>query len=174
MSDSPGPPEVATDPAIAFDAGHFRMVMGHFPTGVTIVTGHSPSGPTGFTIGSFTSVSLDPPLVGFFPGRNSTSWPEIEKAGVFCVNVLSEHQADLCWRFARDVEDKFDGVPWRASPSGSPIIDGVLAWIDCDLETVVEAGDHWFVMGRVRELEVETDHGPMLFFRGKLGGFLDG
>ena len=157
-----------------FDSARFRHVLGHFPTGVTVVTAMWAGRPEGLTIGSFTSVSLDPPLVGFFPGRNSTSWPEIEKAGVFCVNVLSEHQADLCWRFARDVEDKFDGVPWRSSPSGSPIIDGVLAWIDCDLETVVEAGDHWFVMGRVRELEVETDHGPMLFFRGKLGGFLDG
>jgi flavin reductase (DIM6/NTAB) family NADH-FMN oxidoreductase RutF len=128
------------------------------------------------TIGSFTSVSLDPPLVGFFPGRNSTSWPEIEKAGVFCVNVLSEHQAELCWSFAKETEtgDKFQDIRWRPSSSGSPIIDGVLAWIDCDLENVVEAGDHWFVMGRVRELEVETDHGPMLFFRGKLGGFLGG
>ena len=156
------------------DTSDLRRVFGAFPSGVVSVCALVDGEPVGMVFSSFTSVSLDPPLVGFFPGRNSTSWPDIAKAGVFCVNVLSEHQGDLVWRFAREIDDKFDGVRWRTSSSGSPIIDGVLAWIDCDLENVVEAGDHWFVMGRVRELEVETDHGPMLFFRGKLGGFLDG
>jgi flavin reductase (DIM6/NTAB) family NADH-FMN oxidoreductase RutF len=155
------------------DSAQFRHVLGHFPTGVTVVTGYYEEEPHGLTIGSFTSVSLDPPLVGFFPGRGSRSWPEIEMSGAFCVNVLSVRQAELCWRFAREGDDRFDGVVWRPSTTGSPIIQGVVAWIDCDLEKVVEAGDHWFVMGRVRELEVEgeLEHGPMLFFRGKLGGF---
>jgi 3-hydroxy-9,10-secoandrosta-1,3,5(10)-triene-9,17-dione monooxygenase reductase component len=154
-----------------FDATRFRQVLGHFPTGVTVVTGAANGTPAGLTIGSFTSVSLDPPLVGFFPGRTSSSWPVIDASGAFCVNVLSEHQHELCWRFAREIDDKFDGVAWRPGATGSPIIDGVVAWIDCDIDKVVEAGDHWFVMGRVRELGVEGDHGPMLFFRGQLGGF---
>ena len=95
----------------------------------------------------------------------------MERSGAFCVNILSEYQGELCWRFAKEGDDKFQDVGWRPAATGSPVIDGVLSWIDCDIEKVVEAGDHWFVMGRVRELEVETDHGPMLFFRGKLGGF---
>ena len=155
------------------DSAQFRKVLGHFPTGVTVVTGQADGKVQGLTIGSFTSVSLDPPLVGFFPAKTSESWPDIEKSGAFCVNVLSEKQVDLCWRFAKEGDDRFDGVVWRPASSGSPIIQGVVAWIDCDIDNVVEAGDHWFVMGRVRELEVEgdTEHGPMLFFRGKLGGF---
>jgi len=154
-----------------FDATRFRQVLGHFPTGVTVVTSALDGAPYGITIGSFSSVSLDPPLVGFFPGKDSTSWPAMERSGAFCVNILSEHQGELCWRFAKEGDDKFKDVGWRPAATGSPVIDGVLSWIDCDLDKVVEAGDHWFVMGRVRELEVETDHGPMLFFRGKLGGF---
>jgi flavin reductase (DIM6/NTAB) family NADH-FMN oxidoreductase RutF len=155
------------------DATRFRHVLGHFPTGVTVVTGYHAGKAHGLTIGSFTSVSLDPPLVGFFPGKSSESWPSIEPSGAFCVNVLSTKQTELCWRFAREGDDRFDGLVWRPASSGSPVIQGVVAWIDCDIEKVVEAGDHWFVMGRVRQLEVEdeAEHGPMLFFRGKLGAF---
>jgi len=154
-----------------FDSARFRHVLGHFPTGVTVVTSTFEGDPYGITIGSFSSVSLDPPLVGFFPAKNSTSWPAMERSGAFCVNILSEFQGELCWHFAKEGDDKFKDVGWHPAATGSPVIDGVLSWIDCDIEKVVEAGDHYFVMGRVRELEVETDHGPMLFFRGKLGGF---
>jgi flavin reductase (DIM6/NTAB) family NADH-FMN oxidoreductase RutF len=153
------------------DAAQFRNVLGHFPTGVTVITATDGDKPVGFTIGSFTSVSLEPPLVGFLPMRSSDTWPAIERAGRFCVNVLAEDQHDLCWVFAKDVDEKFHGVPFRHSPNGSPILEGVVAWMDCDVHAVVEAGDHWFVMGWVRELQVERDHGPMLFHRGKLGGF---
>jgi len=178
MSDSPGPPEVATDPAIAFDAGHFRMVMGHFPTGVTIVTGHSPSGPTGFTIGSFTSVSLDPPLVGFLPQTDSVTWEMIAPSGRFCVNVLSAEQDDLCWKFAKTGTEttRFDGVAWHESPSGSPILNRAVAWIDCVVEEVYTLGDHFFVLGRVEFLDADADQDglpprPLVFFRGNIGEF---
>jgi flavin reductase (DIM6/NTAB) family NADH-FMN oxidoreductase RutF len=159
-----------------FDSTRFRHVLGHFPTGVVVVTAAPPSGPVGFTIGSFTSVSLDPPLVGFFPGKASTTWPGIEEAGSFCVNVLAAHQGDLCWLFAKERDDKFDDCPWEPSPStGSPLLPGVVAWIDCDIEHVVDAGDHWFVLGRVLELDIADEAGePLLFFRGKLGGFVLG
>jgi 3-hydroxy-9,10-secoandrosta-1,3,5(10)-triene-9,17-dione monooxygenase reductase component len=155
-----------------FDSARFRQVLGHFPTGVTVVAGTSEDGPVGLTIGSFTSVSLDPPLVGFLPGKGSSSWPMMHRAGAFCVNILAADQGDLCWRFARE-EARFDGLTWQAAGSGSPIIEGVLAWIDCTVEEVVDAGDHWFVLGRVLSMEAR-DGEPMLFFRGKLGSFVEG
>lgn len=152
------------------DSARFRQVLGHFPTGVTIVTGLSPSGePGGLTIGSFASVSLDPPLVGFLPGLSSKSWPEIAPTGAFCVNILAPDQGELCWRFARESGGRYDGVEWTPAPSGSPILPGVIGWIDCSVEHVYEMGDHWFVLGRVEELHHEPDvPDAMVFFRGKV------
>ena len=96
----------------SFDGVQFRKVLGHFPTGVTIVTGWSGDIPCGFTIGSFTSVSLDPPLVGFLPMVASDTWQAMAPAGKFCVNVLRDDQADLCWRFAKSGvgDGRFDDV----------------------------------------------------------------
>jgi flavin reductase (DIM6/NTAB) family NADH-FMN oxidoreductase RutF len=155
---------------MAFDSSRFRQVLGHYPTGVTVVTALSGDRPVGLTIGSFTSVSLDPALVGFLPAKSSESWPAIEAAGWFCVNVLADDQGELCWRFARDSDDKFAEVGWHPAPSGAPILNGATAWIDCQVHTVVDAGDHWFVMGLVHELEVERDHAPLVFWLGKLCG----
>ncbi len=157
-----------------FDSARFRQVLGHFPTGVTIITGMSGGHPYGMTIGSFTSVSLEPPLVGFLPMADSISWQAIADSGRFCVNVLGADQGDLCWSFARTAEDqRFEDVPWEPSPNGSPILGGVIAWIDCTTEAVMEMGDHLFVLGRVTDLHVwdGTEPAPLLFFRGKLGGF---
>ena len=166
-------------PDKAFDSDHFRMVMGHFPTGVTVVTGRDAGGsPHGFTIGSFTSVSLDPPMVGFLPQIGSATWEAISASGSFCVNVLSDQQSDLCWKFAKSTNDasRFDGVKWHAAPLGSPILDRAVAWIDCAVEHVYDMGDHHFVLGRVEGLDADADHDgrppePLLFFKGTLGGF---
>lgn len=158
------------------DTRQFRDVLGHFPTGVTVVTGVDAQGtPHGITIGSFVSVSLDPPLVGFFPGKNSRSWPAIAQSGSFCVNLLAAGQDELCWRFAKEPaegeDSKFTGVTWTRSASGSPVLPGVIGWIDCTVESVSEAGDHWFVMGRVVGLAHEADvSDAMVFFRGKVTG----
>jgi 3-hydroxy-9,10-secoandrosta-1,3,5(10)-triene-9,17-dione monooxygenase reductase component len=154
------------------DSASYRKVLGHFPTGVTVITadpvGHRP---TGLTIGSFTSVSMDPPLVGFLPQKSSTAWPLVRDAGAFCVNILAHGQDELCWRFAKVADDRFDGVAWRPAPdTASPILDGVLAWIDCRIEEVVDAGDHWFVLGRVMSMDCRPGD-PLLFFTGKLGTF---
>jgi flavin reductase (DIM6/NTAB) family NADH-FMN oxidoreductase RutF len=159
-----------------FDSARFRHVLGHFPTGVTIITAAPRGVAVGLTIGSFTSVSLDPPLVGFLPGKASTTWPGIEEAGAFCVNVLARAQGELCWSFARETDDKFVDVSWTPAPAtGSPVLDGIVSWIDCRIERVVDAGDHWFVVGLVEDLDVaDEDTEPLLFFRGKLGGFLLG
>lgn len=159
--------------AVAFDSGTFRRVLGHYPTGVCVVTAVAgDDAPTGMVVGSFTSVSLDPPLVAFFPAKNSHSWPRIEKAGKFCVNILASDQKPLCQQFStKGANDKFAGVTHRVSANGSPILDGVVAWIDCRLEAVHEAGDHYIVLGRVIALEVETPGKPLLFFQGDYGEF---
>jgi len=162
---------------LSLDPLLYRRVLGYFPTGVTVVTACTADrAPVGVTIGSFSSVSLDPPLVGFLPMIHSDRWPEIRAAGVFCVNVLNADQGDLCWQFARtNIVEPFDGVAWRPSAAtGSPIIDGVIAWIDCSIEDVIVAGDHHFVTGRVLQLEhvsPESDPNALLFYRGKLGEF---
>ena len=155
----------------------FRKVLGHFPTCVTVVTATTGSGePIGLTIGSFTSVSLDPPLVGFLPQIDSDRWAAIQATGNFAVNELGADQGELCWQFARSsVEFPFEGVSWRPAPiTGSPLIDGSVAWIDCSIEGVVDAGDHHFVLGRVLDLqhtEAVADPDPLLFYRGQLGHF---
>lgn len=161
-----------------FDSRKFRDVMSHFPTGVTVVTGLDNSAqPHGITIGSFVSVSLDPPLVGFLPGKNSRSWPQIAESGKFCVNILGSDQAEDCWRFAKEpVEDeqgntpnKFDGVNWKPAGSGAPILGSVIGWIDCTVDSVHDVGDHWFVVGMVTSLGHAADvDNAMVFFRGKV------
>lgn len=156
----------------SIDSHQFREVLGQYPTGVCVVTAAPGGGPAaGFVVGSFTSVSLDPPLVAFFPDKKSTSWPKIAAAGHFCVNILSADQEHLCRQFASRAEDKFAGVETRAASTGAPILDGVVAWIDCELESVTEAGDHYIVLGRVRELQIETGALPLLFFQGGYGRF---
>lgn len=145
-------------------------MLGYVPTSVVVVTGlDDKSEPHGITIGSFTSVSLDPPLVGFLPAINSQSWPLIAAGGSFCVNVLSSTQTELCWIFAKEADNRFAGIDWSAAPSGSPIIDGSLAWIDCTIHSVTEVGDHYFVVGRVEHLassDLAAD--AMVFFAGKV------
>jgi flavin reductase (DIM6/NTAB) family NADH-FMN oxidoreductase RutF/DNA-binding IclR family transcriptional regulator len=156
----------------AVEGAHFRQVLGQYPTGVCVVSAIGPDGrPVGLSVGSFASVSLDPPLVAFMPDKRSSSWPKIRPAGAFCVNVLSVEQEGLCRVFASKAVDKFAGVAWRPASSGSPVIEGAVAWIDCDLERVDAAGDHEIVLGRVRDLGMGGDALPLLFFRGGYGRF---
>jgi len=150
------------------EAGEMRRVMGHFATGVTIVTGTDDGEPVGFACQSFTSVSLEPPLVLFCPAHTSRSWPRIQKSGSFSVNVLAEDQLELCKAFASSGEDKFAGLAWHLTPWG-PSLDNVLATVHCDIESVVPAGDHDVVVGRVRELVTHRDAAPLVFFRGQFG-----
>ena len=149
---------------------HFRHVLGHFPTGVTVVTAMVDGDqPGGFAVGSFFSVSLDPPLVGFCAGKGSTSWPAIRASGSFCANILAEDQETACRAMSVSGADKFAGLAWTRAGSGCPKLVGALAYVDCDIEAVHDAGDHEICVGRVRELAVERDHGPLVFFRGGYG-----
>jgi len=156
------------------DGATFRQVLGRYPTGVTLVGGCDDDGPFAMVIGSFTSVSLDPPLVQFMPSVDSTTWPRIEATGGYCVNVLGDDQLALSNSFfARDV-DPFDGVDWERGPTGSPVVKGCLAWIDCEIDAVHRAGDHHIVVGRVLALgEGASAAGPLLFFGGGYGRFDD-
>jgi 3-hydroxy-9,10-secoandrosta-1,3,5(10)-triene-9,17-dione monooxygenase reductase component len=151
----------------AFDAADFRRVLGHFPTGVAAISAVDEHGPVGLAVGSFTSVSLDPPMIGFFAGKTSTSWPRIERAGSFVANVLAEHQQDVSAAFAARGGDKFAQVAWRRGGNGAPILDGVAAWIECDLVNVAEAGDHLFILGQVLDLGVAEEGRPLVFFQGR-------
>ncbi len=156
-----------TDEGAGFDSARFRQVLGHFPTGITVVTAGKGSDRTGVAIGSFFSVSLDPPLVGFCAGKQSSTWPRIREAGSFCVNVLAGDQEDVSRAFASKATDKFEGLGYSPGPfSGAPLLDGALAWIDCEIEAVHEAGDHEIVVGRVHDLGVSEERGPLVFFRG--------
>ncbi|OQR58940.1 NADPH-flavin oxidoreductase [Streptomyces maremycinicus] len=171
---------VREDERAPVDQGEFRRVLGSFASGVTVVTapavegedggGQGTAGPAGFACQSFSSLSLDPPLVAFMVGRTSTSWPRIARAGVFCVNVLSAGQAGLCRAFAASGTDKFAGVAHDAAPvSGAPRLAGTLAWIDCAIHAVHTGGDHLVVVGRVHALGTgeAADEPPLLFHRGR-------
>uniref|UniRef100_UPI00274185C1 flavin reductase family protein n=1 Tax=Actinoplanes sp. RD1 TaxID=3064538 RepID=UPI00274185C1 len=116
------------------------------------------------------SLSLDPPLIAFSPARTSTSYPRIRDTGSFCVNILEASQRPLCEQFARTGTDKWAGVSWTPGRTGSPILDGVLASIDCELEREVEAGDHYLTIGRVVELDSNPGVSPLLFFNGSYAG----
>lgn len=152
-----------------FDSARFRQVLGHFPTGVCVVSAIEGGTPVGMAIGSFFSVSLDPPLVGFCAGRSSSTWPRLRAAGGFCINVLADDQEGVSRVFASKDPDKFAGIGWEPSPLGSPRIDGALAWIDCALETTHEAGDHDIAIGAVHDLAVAREGNPLVFFRGGYG-----
>jgi flavin reductase (DIM6/NTAB) family NADH-FMN oxidoreductase RutF len=150
------------------EPGEMRRVLGHFATGVTVVGGFDDGTPVGFACQSFTSVSLDPPLVLFCPAHTSTTWPRIQASGSFTVNVLAEDQTDLAKRFATTGIDKFAGLDWEPTKWG-PSINGVLASVHCDIQQIHAAGDHDVVIGHVRELVTHRDSGPLLFFRGQFG-----
>ncbi|WP_307380632.1 flavin reductase [Microbacterium sp. W4I20] len=154
------------------DPARYRQVMGQYPTGIAMVTATSQDGsPVGMIVGTFASVSLDPPLVSFMPTRTSTTWPQIEAAGSFCVNVLTVAQEPVCRAFRAEGVDRFAGEPWRTGATGSPILERSAAWIDCEIVNVLDAGDHVIVLGAVVEMDAPNTELPLLFFQGGYGSF---
>jgi 3-hydroxy-9,10-secoandrosta-1,3,5(10)-triene-9,17-dione monooxygenase reductase component len=160
----------------------FRQVLGHFCTGVAVITTADAAGPAGFTCQSFAALSLDPPLVLFCPAVASATWPRIEKAGHFCANVLADEQRELARVFAGQGAGraggaagaagaagagKFDGVGWSPAPSGAPVLDDAVAWVTAEVADVHEAGDHYLVTGRVTGLEACRPGPPLLFYKGR-------
>ena len=125
--------------------------------------------PVGMTCQSFSSVSLTPPLVMFCPAKTSRAWPLMRQAGFFCVNILSAEQQEISNAMATKRSKKFDGVKWEPAPTGAPVVDGVLGYVDCVIDTVHEAGDHYIVVGRVKELAMGDAEkaDPILFYQGR-------
>jgi len=160
-------PALHTDPEPDTDASRYRQVLGHFCTGVTVITTMDEQRPAGFACQAFAALSLEPPLVLFCPSRSSVTWPVIARAGHFCANVLADGQQELARRFGTSGGDKFAGVRWSPSPSGAPVLDGALTWVECAVEAVHEAGDHYLVTGRVTVLGACRPGRPLLFYRGR-------
>lgn len=146
-----------------------RDVLGHFASGVTVITGIDPADesgrPAGFACQSFHALSLEPPLVCLCVGKLSTTWPRIRASGRFAVNILGAHQEGLSRAFAISGVDKFAGVRWSASPLGSPLLDAALGWVDCTVGEIHDGGDHEIVVGNVVSLAARGSD-PLLFFRG--------
>jgi flavin reductase (DIM6/NTAB) family NADH-FMN oxidoreductase RutF len=161
-----------TEQVLTPDATAFRETLGHFVTGVTIITAIDGGEPVGMAANSFTSVSLDPPLILFCAAHSSSTWPRIRRARSFTVNILDEDQEALCRLFAQKGVDRFSKVGWRPGAAGAPVLDDVHAYIDCDIWAEYEGGDHMIVVGRVLELGLNADAGPLLFYRGTYGRLL--
>lgn len=151
----------------AVNPRELRNVLGHFGSGVTIVTAMSDGGPVGFTCQSFSALSLDPAQVVLCPSRSSTSWPEIRKAQTFCVNVLSASQRHLSDRFARSGGAKFGGVEWRPAGGGAPILAGASAWFELSIRAEHPGGDHTVVVADVVDFAASTEKSPLMFAHGR-------
>jgi flavin reductase (DIM6/NTAB) family NADH-FMN oxidoreductase RutF len=144
----------------------YRDTVGRYASGVTVITGLSDGAAAGFTCQSFHSVSLEPRLVLISVMRSSTTYPRVRASGCFAVNVLAEGQEGMSDRFARSGTDKWAGVPWRPSPAGLPVIEGVLAWLDCTIRDEHPAGDHLIVVGEVTAFGTteRERRSPLIFY----------
>ncbi|BCJ06865.1 monooxygenase [Pseudomonas sp. RtIB026] len=156
-------------PCTAIEPLRFREALGHYASGITVITSHSDGEPLGFTCQSFYSVSMNPPLVSFSVMSSSASYPGIRQAGRFAVNILSGEQVGISNQFARRGTDKWQGIDWQTSPLGNPIIAGSLHWLDCEIHAEHAAGDHLIVIGEVKALNVQDADAaqPLLYFKGQ-------
>jgi len=148
------------------ESNELRRVMGHFATGVTIITTVSKSGaPFGLTANAFTSVSLNPPLLLVAVDKKAESYPHFEESKVFTVNILSDEQETLSRKFAVSGGDKFQGVAYQMGANGVPILDGALAYLECKLYAVYDGGDHTLFLGEIEEARTREIK-PLIFYRG--------
>jgi flavin reductase (DIM6/NTAB) family NADH-FMN oxidoreductase RutF len=154
------------------DQAHYRNVMGHLPTGVVALSGLTPDSPQpcGLVVGTFQSLSLDPPLVSFSVARTSTSWPKLSAAGRVCASVLAAGQEPVCRALSSKRPDKFAEIDWFLSDDRSARISGAHAWIDCDVTLELDGGDHVIVLAQVVRMDTGTGE-PLVFHKGQLGGY---
>src|SRR5262249_6509364 len=153
------------------DAASLRTVLGHFATGIAIVTAVDGEEPVGMACNSFTSVSLEPQLVLFCAAKSSTTWPRIQAAGKWAANILGEDAEEVSRLFAQKGADRFARIAYTFGRSGAPILEASLAFVDCETIAEHDAGDHVIVVGRVLELGYAPDGKPLLFYRGGYGRF---
>lgn len=162
---------ISTESAPTIDPRTFRDVMGHYPTGVVLVTAMLEGQPVGMVVGTFSSVSLEPPLVSFMPMTTSGTYAKLRQADSLCINVLAHDQSGACRTLASKDPEKFSKVDWELSEHGAPQLAGAVAYIHCRLEQEVEAGDHYISLCAVDDLQVARPVTPLLFFQGGYGGF---
>lgn len=173
MSQQPQVPAGDDAGSAGIDQATFRHVLGHYPTGVTVVTGVTDDGDQlAMVVGTFTSVSLDPPLVAFLPMRTSRTFEAMRQCRTLCVNVLTGDQEKIGRTIASRREDKLAGIPFHMSPHGAPILERSLAWFDVRLDQTVEAGDHWIALCEVLDMGVGEASPPLIFFQGGYGSFV--
>jgi 3-hydroxy-9,10-secoandrosta-1,3,5(10)-triene-9,17-dione monooxygenase reductase component len=158
-------------PTATISPEQYRKVMGRLPTGVVAITGVDDDGDElGFIVGSFHSLSLDPPIVTFSVGHTSSTWPRIRRRQVFTANVLSSTQVDACRALAGKGAGKFASLSYTAGPLGAPRLRDSIAWIDCSVQAEVLVGDHFMVIGTVGGMEA-ADGEPLLFQAGQFGTY---
>lgn len=162
---------VTSVPGSIVDSALFRRLLRHHAAGVVVVTAPG-SPPAGFTATSFTSVSLDPPLVSFGIAHTASAWPAVQAAGTVAVHVLGEHQEHVARTFATSGIDRFAAHgAWQPGPDGVPLLDGALARIVCRIAGAVTAGDHTIVLATpVHGEHVGADEPPLLYHA---GGYAD-
>lgn len=162
---------IVTSDSQDIDPALQRQVFGALPTGVTAITGLTAEGtPRGFVVGTFQSLSLDPPLVTFCVDKGSSTWPTLRSLGRFTANILSTEQLTVCRALSRKGDEKFQGVEYEESPIGTPRIAGATAWIDCEVLSEVVAGDHYMIVGAIEAL-VPGEGEALLFRGGRFGEF---
>jgi 3-hydroxy-9,10-secoandrosta-1,3,5(10)-triene-9,17-dione monooxygenase reductase component len=155
---------------LPLDPATYRTVLGHFATGVALITAQDGE-PVGMACNSFTSVSLEPPLVLFCAAKSSSTWPRIQRAGKWAANFLAEDGEEVCRLFAEKGADRFAHVAFTIGRSGAPILDHALAFVDCATVAEHDAGDHLIVVGEVLELGYAPEGKPLLFYRGGYGRY---
>ncbi len=162
---------ITPQPLDPSDSQTFRSALGRFASGLTVITCRTGDRLTGMTCQSFSSVSLDPPLISVCLTEGSATLTAVEQTGSFCVNVLAEDQQELSERFGRFRPDRWRGLPWRPSADGHPALPGCLLWFDCTLHSNVPAGDHALLLGTVRGIRRgDPTADPLLYFGGAYRG----
>ncbi len=157
---------------MAISKEEFRRIMGQFATGVTLVTSRHGDHLHAMTANSFTSVSLEPLQVLVCVDKSNNTYEILRKSGAFAVNILGEEQVHLSRRFASQMKEthRLDNIPHRFAVTGSPIIEGCLAYLDCRVVAVYPGGDHDIFLGQVEEGAIISNGAPLIFFRGRYKG----
>jgi 3-hydroxy-9,10-secoandrosta-1,3,5(10)-triene-9,17-dione monooxygenase reductase component len=158
------------NPTPGRDARSLRDALGRFATGVAFVTAAPGGEPAGLIVNSFTSVSLEPPLISVSPSRGSLTWSRIRRTGRFGVNVLGRQHERFVARATPAGADRFAGLDWNVGRGGVPLLTDALATFECEIVAEHPAGDHWIVIGRIDDLRTSSIEDPLVFFAGAFRG----
>lgn len=150
------------------DSREFRNTLGHFATGVTVITTTNGRENIGLTANAFSSLSLEPPLILVCIDKQARSIEAFKKDRPFVVNILQQGQEADCWGFAKRGQDKFADADYTLSEDGVPVLQGNLATLECNVDEIFEGGDHYIITGKVKKANYDKEKNPLLFFRGEI------